>query len=110
MLTQEDKQYIEAVITAALTPTYQCGLCKDNPEAAKEMVHVMSFIKDIGDGDIAKGIECLRANNRWTLAVREAAKMSRVEVLKIVTKMVILVIGAGLVLLFGEKIQSAWNG
>lgn len=109
-LSADDKQDIVDAIIKALQPSHQCGLCKDNPEAAKEMQHVMGFIKDIGDGDIAAGIEKLRTNSKWTLAVREAVKMSRVEVLKIITKMVILATGAGLVLLFGEKIMTAWKG
>lgn len=50
-------------VIAALQKTGNCS-CNLEPEAAKQVSHFMGMVKDLGDGEHAKGIERMREHHK----------------------------------------------
>lgn len=79
------------------------------PFAAKaEVGHTFGMIKDVGGGDISKGVEVIRDNHDFTISVRDTVKttMNRILVIIILS----LVSGIGGMLYLGFKVWVKGTG
>jgi hypothetical protein len=60
----------EAVAEAMSVNTCQCGL---TPAAHSEMGHLCGVMRDMGDGDMSRGVEVLRENSIFVRGMRKCA-------------------------------------
>ena len=52
----------------------------------KESLHVFGMLLDIGDGDLPRGIETVRANHKWVMKLRKKGE-------SVGTAIIVLVLG-----------------
>lgn len=98
-LSDQDKQFIlEAINENA------CTFCRDHPDMAEELPHMMGAVKDVGEGSLANGVEELRSNAKFTKDLRGAMKTTKVTTLRTLVRALVLAIVAGLILLFSDKV------
>jgi hypothetical protein len=69
MLTrQELEEVVSAAVARAIAEaTCSCGL--DSSER-KEVAHFFGMVRDVGQGDVGRGVEAMRRNNEWAAKYR----------------------------------------
>ena len=60
------RKHIQELLEEAI-----CKICPVPSElTSSEFGHILGMIKDLGDGDVGKGVEVIRDNHRWTSEFR----------------------------------------
>ena len=105
------KKELEEIVESAVAKgieasqsSHKCGLCEDDPEAAKELHNIMEYIRELGEGNIAKGIRTMKENATTVGSIRKGLSTTRTEIIKGLVKIFLVALGVGLVVLFGDKI------
>lgn len=76
------KSYITEAVKDALKES-GCGMCPLPPEMIVEIGHLNDVIKSLGDGDVSRGIERFRENNKFLRQYRKLAESIGSIVLKL---------------------------
>ncbi len=81
-------EQLRAVVTEAVADAIGRSVCKSplSDQQIKESLHVFGMLEDIGDGDLAKGVEAIRANHKWVAKVRKKGE-------SVGTAIIVLVLG-----------------
>ncbi len=64
---------VEQAISGAAQRGSFCG-CNLSPESREEMGHLTGMVKDLGDGDMAQGVEAMRENHKCMSKMRTRAE------------------------------------
>ncbi len=78
------------------TRTCACGI---GPEATAEMGHLMGMVRDLGHGDTAQGVECMRESLKFTPAL-----------MRLRNRIGTWVLSAAIVVLTGGLLTLLWQG
>lgn len=92
-LSSEDKQEIRELFASHYQTVCMCGL---STEARNEMSHFMGMVRDIGEGDHARGIEDMRENIKYFSRFRRRGEKIGLAIVSFVS---ISVVGAAIYLI-----------
>ena len=81
------------------------GVCKLEPEAVKEVSHLMGMVKDLGDGEHAKGIERMREHHKVMGCVVKGRNTFWMLAFKLSATALILFLGAAVVRHFNAVVK-----
>lgn len=81
-------EQLREIVTQAVVDALGKGVCRSplSDEQIKESLHVFGMLEDIGDGDLARGVETVRANHKWVMKVRRKGE-------SVGTAIIVLVLG-----------------
>lgn len=112
VLSAEVKKEIAAAVAkgvsegviAALQETGNCS-CDLAPAAAKEVGHFMGMVKDLGDGEHAKGIERMREHHKVMGCVVKGRNTFWMLAFKLSATALLLFLGAAVVRHFNAVVK-----
>lgn len=77
-LTQKEKEYIDHIVQLAVVKiaelAHPCRFNTITDEDAKEFGHIVGMYKDVGDNNLARGIEQIRDNHNIVKAGRKVSR------------------------------------
>lgn len=77
-LTQKEKEYLEHIVQLTVPKiaelAHPCRFNTVTDEDAKELGHVLGMFKDVGDNNMARGIEQIRENHNVVKAGRKVSR------------------------------------
>ena len=81
-------EQLQDIIKKAVIEAMGIGFCRSplSDEQIKESLHIYGMIEDMGGGDVAKGVESIRANHKWVNKLRTKGE-------SVGTAIIVLVLG-----------------
>lgn len=102
ILTREEiKELVSEAVADAMAKLSHPHTCRFviSDEDVKEASHAVGMVKDLGEGDIAKGIEAMRADHTWLRRQREVSY-----------KVSYLIISILVMAIIGGLVKAVWEG
>lgn len=86
MLDQTELDAIRSIIKEEVSSAHSCRFNFIDADEVSQAAHAVGVVKDLGDGELTRGIELIRDNHKWlNLQRQRSQKISMTILLLMVT-------------------------